>query len=188
MPNHYTTVCFCSGDWSKLEDAGKEDFDFSDLQGVNLCRLVKPTPKELENIVAGGVPSRFRNKETGEWSQDCNPPSDEMEKFERVELTEEEVAELKVKYGHADWYDWQIANWGTKWGTYGTQVQELCGDGCPVLISFQSAWGPPGLAMLRKIEQYLSENYFLRNYLWSGHNPYDGSVSPLVIEEITPAS
>lgn len=179
MPNHYTTICFCSGDWSKLEDTGKESFDFSDLQGVNLCELVAPLPQELASIVSGRVPARYRNKETGQWLQGCNPPIEQLDKFERVDLTDGEIAELKAKYGASNWYDWQIAKWGTKWGAYETKVQELGGGGCPVLISFQSAWSPPGLPVLRKIEQYLSENYCLQNFLWAGHNPSDGSIISL---------
>jgi hypothetical protein len=42
-----------------------------------------------------------------------------------------------------DWYDWAKENWGTKWGTYDAKAFELGGDGSPVLIKFQSAWGPP---------------------------------------------
>ena len=41
------------------------------------------------------------------------------------------------KYGFADWYHWSIANWGTKWNAYETQI--LDGD----TIMFDTAWAAP---------------------------------------------
>lgn len=45
------------------------------------------------------------------------------------------------RYGFADWYDWSIENWGTKWNTTNTKIDE---DGNLV---FDTAWTPPFAAM-----------------------------------------
>ncbi len=42
------------------------------------------------------------------------------------------------KYGYANWYDWRIANWGTKWNAYETFV-----DWDAHQIFFQTAWSAP---------------------------------------------
>ena len=38
------------------------------------------------------------------------------------------------KYGHDNWYDWAVENWGTKWGFYGGIVTS---DNS---VYFQTAW------------------------------------------------
>lgn len=43
------------------------------------------------------------------------------------------------RYGVANWYDWRIANWGTKWDIE-AEIEE--GDGY-ITLSFDSAWSPP---------------------------------------------
>ena len=50
---------------------------------------------------------------------------------------------LIEKYGAADWYDWSIKNWGTKWdiGGEGLGIDRV--DDCTVECSFDSAWAPP---------------------------------------------
>lgn len=69
--------------------------------------------------------------------------------------------------------------WGTKWGAYGTEVGELEGDGFPFLVRFQSAWCPPNEKCMEKIEDFLSEKYMLKNFVWLFHDPFDGSVETL---------
>lgn len=57
-------------------------------------------------------------------------------------------AEMIAKYGFADWYDWQLANWGTKWDIQADlQLTSLY----EAESSFDSAWSPPVIAM-----EYLS--------------------------------
>jgi hypothetical protein len=51
-------------------------------------------------------------------------------------LWQQRQAELLKKYGAADWYDWAVQNWGTKWDADAVQ-QEECG------YSFDTAWSPP---------------------------------------------
>lgn len=40
-------------------------------------------------------------------------------------------------HGKMDWYDWNIANWGTKWGAYQTKIIST------TEVMFQTAWSAP---------------------------------------------
>jgi hypothetical protein len=174
MPNHFLTVGLCGRDWEALEKAEKEtsEVDFAPLTGANLCALVKPLPEGLRGIVSSEPPYRVLHKVTREISMDDHVLyGPDKAQWERVEVSKEEQAKLIQEYGASDWYDWQIANWGTKWGTYSLKVHKMGGDGSPILIEFQSAWGPPDDAMMRLIEEYLSKNFYLANFTWVGHDP-----------------
>lgn len=43
-------------------------------------------------------------------------------------------------YGAADWYDWQVGNWGVKWGPRNVSTHATASD---VHVSFWTPWGPP---------------------------------------------
>ena len=50
------------------------------------------------------------------------------------------------KHGSADWYDWCIANWGTKWPDHDTWLvdEDESDDGIKTAYyRFDTAWGPP---------------------------------------------
>lgn len=51
-----------------------------------------------------------------------------------------EVANVE-QYGYRNWYDWQVANWGTKWDIGSEDGAELVGD--VLQLTFDSAWAPP---------------------------------------------
>ena len=55
-------------------------------------------------------------------------------------LEEQEQANLK-KYGFKNWYDWNIANWGTKWDFSLDNLDRP--DPNTVTAAFDSAWAPP---------------------------------------------
>lgn len=48
--------------------------------------------------------------------------------------------EQPVVDGFDNWYDWQVANWGTKWDP---DLQGADFDGTTLSVSFDSAWSPP---------------------------------------------
>lgn len=50
-------------------------------------------------------------------------------------------ASNKEKFGYAHWYDWQIANWGTKWDARVEDYQDE--DPKEVYVYFETAWSPP---------------------------------------------
>jgi len=48
---------------------------------------------------------------------------------------------MVAKYGYSSWYDWSIANWGTKWDFSLENVERE--DANTVTAGFDSAWAPP---------------------------------------------
>lgn len=83
------------------------------------CDAVIPCPEDLQ-ITAG-----FMGKDTPE----------------QLELERREAENIK-KYGYKNWYDFQVANWGTKWDVECSDV-EVDDDGLGFSGGFESAWSPP---------------------------------------------
>lgn len=76
-----------------------------------------PTPQELIDTVAGFV---GEDKEAAHLAQQA----DNIE-----------------KHGFKDWYDWNVATWGTKWDFSLENVERA--DANTVTAAFDSAWAPP---------------------------------------------
>jgi hypothetical protein len=57
----------------------------------------------------------------------------------------DEGSRLIEKYGFANWYDWCVNTWGTKWDIDNNGNGETLAEGATeVTISFQTAWSFPG--------------------------------------------
>lgn len=89
-----------------------------------------PCPAELTNTVAGSVGAQG------------SPEQDDLELREELNLR---------KYGHKNWYDWQVSNWGTKW-----DICEACAEvedeGYAATLTFDTAWSPPVQAYEKLME------------------------------------
>ena len=57
---------------------------------------------------------------------------------------------MVAKYGFSSWYDWNIANWGTKWDFNLENVERE--DANTVTAAFDSAWAPPTNAYEKLME------------------------------------
>jgi hypothetical protein len=55
---------------------------------------------------------------------------------------EPSAEELKAQYGYADWYDWCVNEWGTKWDVGDGQGIQTWDDH-ELIVYFDSAWAPP---------------------------------------------
>jgi hypothetical protein len=55
-------------------------------------------------------------------------------------LEEQEAENIRL-FGYKNWYDWNIANWGTKWDFSLDNVERQ--DPNTVTAAFESAWAPP---------------------------------------------
>ena len=88
--------------------------------------------------------------ERGEFLQEFHPVPEDLQITagrlgdgeEQRELERKEKANLE-KYGHANWYDWCVANWGTKWDVGGDGQSDIHPDGKILHTYFDSAWSPP---------------------------------------------
>ena len=60
---------------------------------------------------------------------------------DKQKAVEAKRAEMVKKYGHASWYDWNIANWGTKWDL--CEVNKTRIDANTIQLNFDTAWSPP---------------------------------------------
>ena len=104
---------------------------FNRVGGVNgMLSALIPCPEPLRDTMAGSY---------GRHDQLSNYRSDLLEFQEK----------LNLKYfGHKNWYDWCIAEWGTKWdigraSEHDPLVEIDDGDWPTMTLSFESAWSPP---------------------------------------------
>ena len=65
--------------------------------------------------------------------KECN----DTKKYEVDLKLGEEIYNNIIKFQFANWYDWRIQHWGTKWNCY------ECEDEGPRRIAFLTAWAPP---------------------------------------------
>ena len=93
------------------------------------CDAVLPIPEELNN------------PDTGSFGGDNAEAKDQLR------------AELIEKYGYSGWYDWCVANWGTKWDVDANNPAEIEDDGLSFSALFDSAWSPPIGVMEALVEQ-----------------------------------
>jgi hypothetical protein len=84
-----------------------------------------PVPKDL-HVVAGRV------------GADDNP--------EQIKL-EEDTARNIATHGYANWYDYCVNEWGTKWDVGGDGDQANTDGPNAIRMNFDSAWAPPVAAM-----------------------------------------
>ena len=91
-------------------------------ESAEIFNLIKPIPQALLDTVAG-----FRGHGTPEQAA--------------LEAAEQE--NLKT-YGYKNWYDYSIAEWGTKWDMNNQYEDEpYTIEGNAVTMVFDTAWAPP---------------------------------------------
>ena len=74
-----------------------------------------------------------------------------------------------LKYGHMDWYDWSIANWGTKWNAVRTSI-----DGAEVC--FDTAWSDVS-RLIYKLSKKYPDNTFHYSFAEEQAGYYTGEFS-----------
>lgn len=119
----------------------------------NIVRISHTDPKMIEQVRtafnAGGLlqaflpcPQELTDTVAGFMGED-----------KRAEHEAQQARNIE-KYGYKDWYDWQVANWGTKWDI-GADGMEAEDDGNGGLnLTFESAWSPPCGAYETLVEKF----------------------------------
>jgi len=155
MANHVTNRVTFTGNETEVvkmlsEIKGKEEDSFIDFN--TFC----PIPKELEGTVS---PVKIiSQKEYAEQEKKiANGELTEQQKQWGLSrgITKKLSAEYQKKFGADNWYDWQCANWGTKWNAYD---QYSNGDN---MIEFHTAWSTPYNAMVNLSNKYPTIEIFV---------------------------
>lgn len=126
MPNWCSNKLTISGDEAELEHFWME---VSKGDEIDLTVLY-PTPEGLRGDI-------------------IYVPSDSPE-YEAIEAAR---AAKIAEYGYADWYEWSVANWGTKWPPSFRVFGDPNEDG-PITLIGDSAWSPPERLILKISEMY----------------------------------
>jgi hypothetical protein len=114
----------------------------------------------MPNWCNNGITLRHANPEmiqraattlqAGQFLQEFIPcPKELTETVAQFGTNDHEKANLD-KYGYASWYDFNVANWGTKWDVESDNVEIL--DANTLTAGFDSAWAPPIRAYERLLE------------------------------------
>ncbi len=120
------------------EEVKSDDSEFDFIK-------IAPLPKELENT---RCPMKVISQAEYD-EQERKIANDEYDKDFGISrcLTQELIDEYKQKFGACEWYEWQIANWGTKWNACDVYVNDD-------FISFNTAWSTPHELMVHLSKKY----------------------------------
>lgn len=161
MPNHTTNILYVSGPRASL-------IKFKDTVSGNNPSVIAHHKKAIEEDIARKTERLNKDKKNTWIQRELNEDIATLKKINdgvykgksldfngtvpmpsSLNITEpphtDEEKEIAVdnlqKYGHATWYGWSIANYGTKWGAYDVEDVEDWGD--TLIYHFQTAWSPP---------------------------------------------
>lgn len=169
MPNHVTTKCEVRGNASDVvafrakafttnSEGGKpyEFFDFGKFVPMPDAVPQDDTSSDTPNILAilirsHGIAALWqemrrwdREDKLGDWKGLFGYGDGEIE--ERLEAFRpgcvaraRAMARCYAATGYKDWYDWSVANWGSKWNSYQLDIKAAE----PLSFEFQSAWSFP---------------------------------------------
>lgn len=151
MPNWCDCDLYVSGpadELSRFLEAIKTK-DGEEGEYAILSNLV-PTPTILRNVASPPVfiDTREEAKEKNKEYMDTPLGRDHTVRY----MTKDQAEKLNRRYGAIDWYNWNISNWGSKWGDCETTLMAATNEG--LSINFQSPWGPPSTGLLRVSEIY----------------------------------
>jgi hypothetical protein len=147
MPNWVRNNVTFSGNEEVIERMMNEIKGEREEQYIDFNKIA-PIPSEL---VGTQSPTRIISQEEYD-KQEERIAKDELTEGERNwgvsrGITQEMANDFKQRFGHTDWYGWQVSNWGTKWNA--TDSIEF-GDG----IEFNTAWSTPFELLLKLSEKY----------------------------------
>lgn len=108
-------------------------------QGHRIIPVLIPVPEELHitsTLAHAEIPEKWNEwVADGTWTQE----NYDQRVAENKELYEAQLRNI-AKYGYKDWYEWQYATWGTKWGDCHTHFEGYEADGTLAKFRFDTPW------------------------------------------------
>ena len=131
----------------------------------NWCHNTMDIHGEYEELKKFRVACQVKDEETGNIYASFNklfPIPDELaettagwfgDKDKQAEQTAKEISNIQ-KYGYKDWYEWALANYGTKWGAKDVELSELSPDETVMTGTYETAWSPADGLILKISELF----------------------------------
>lgn len=110
----------------------------------------------------------FNSLSQGKFLNEFFPCPAELHEHSAPQQDEVLAQQFLEKHGASDWYQWQVAHWGTKWDVGGNATERV--DANTVEASFDSAWSPPTQAY----EQLVDLGFEIRAYYYEPGMCYCG--------------
>lgn len=151
MPNHLTTVCRVTGnDAAAFFEAHFKTTKGSDDSLTFDFETIRAKPEIVDKTEPGFPLSKVSHIDhVLEWAEEKAATDKEL--ADALKKGRDAVQCFR-ETGHWNWYDWDIANWGTKWNSYACHVRDRTASS--VLFEFQTAWSFP-----EPIFEALAERY-----------------------------
>lgn len=158
MPNHVTNIIKLEGDKEQIQKLFEAICNDEYGPGTIDFEKITPMPQSLD-IESGSRTEKGLNayyefslvyKElNGDNADYLNIPPKAEKAFlaQRNDISKDEwelgKAAFKniLQYGFADWYNWRVANWGTKWNAYGYDEHDDYSN--KDTLEFLTAWSAP---------------------------------------------
>ncbi len=160
MPNHTANRLYIKGSAKHLNEI-TEAIKSKD-KAIDFNKII-PIP---EVLVKAQSPCRIESAEVvaklnAEREAEIKADPEKAEWFSGEAAITKEEQERRIKeYGFDNWYDWSIANWGTKWNAYGID-DGWTKDKKYICLYFETAWSPPMPIISKLSEEYPSCNFSL---------------------------
>ena len=106
---------------------------------VNNDIIIKGHPRTIQRLVKA-LQSKDDNGEVNHFDFNKVIPCPEELNKNDWQSDKAVAAANKEKYGYEGWYDWNVANWGTKWNSCNSRTTNL-GNG-QFYFGFETAWSP----------------------------------------------
>lgn len=138
MPNLCTNNLLVTGDEKEVKrfhDAITKG-EMKDYEQFRILDNLLPTPKELQDTPKGSFGESDKQKQK-----------------------EEQNKANIAKFGYADWYDWNCANYGSKWSDYEGVINDYKAGSLDVV--FMSAWSPITQGIIHVSKQFPKLNFLL---------------------------
>ena len=159
MPNHTSNLLTISGDENIVKEIRQWIEGEDEQRGFDFNKVIL-MPSELRG---SGSPTRIMTEEEifveqkqREQDLEANPELKGIWGTE-VGITQKEYDRRMEQYGAANWYDWSLQHWGTKWNAYDVKIDEFNINE----IRFSTAWTPPCPVIKKMSELYPEVNFRL---------------------------
>lgn len=141
MPNHVVNILDLVGYQSHMKsvlDLIRSEDEKGNVNNFDFNKI-RPMPEEIRHITS---PVQIVSKK--EYDKQQKELKTGINNFRR-NITKKMSDDYFQRFGADNWYDWALANWGTKWGSYDTEMGEIEPLIDPtgyvkVRITFQTAW------------------------------------------------